>query len=476
MVSFVNVLRESPVDIRILWLSSFLRLLAFGLSNLILISFFNLIGFSKGQIGLFMSLTLLGDTIISYHLTSHADCIGRRKIIVVGSLLMCFSGITFIFSENYYLLLIASVLGVISPTGDEIGPFKSIEESIIAHLTPHHQRPQIYALHWLISCIGSSAGTLLCGILLLFFKIKNIGQLKSYKLIFGFYSILAFVKGISMAFLSDESDKNGPFGLEDGQQTAEHNDDGTDTGGIGSMIETVEELEVNEQTSLLARGENLNKDHDFNKGTMTILSRLLIIFMFDSFGMGFLPSTWIIYYFKTKFEMSAWNLSVLFAVCIFLNSVSSLPSSAFAVKLGPVKSILVFQVSSALFLLAIPLFSERFVSLDDRFLGNSHFWICSLFLIAFYTTSAMDVVPRQIILTNLIPSRDLTKSMGIVNIAKTLARTCGPFFAGQLLNLDHFWVCFIVAGGFVILADTCLYFMFFHLNDHLKRQLQAMNS
>ena len=62
-----------------------------------------------------MTLTLLGDVVISFLLTLVADALGRRRILAMGALLMTASGVVFALSNNYWILVIASVFGVISP-------------------------------------------------------------------------------------------------------------------------------------------------------------------------------------------------------------------------------------------------------------------------------------------------------------------------------------------------------------------------
>jgi predicted MFS family arabinose efflux permease len=62
-----------------------------------------------------MTLTLLGDVVISLLLTAVADAVGRRKMLAFGSLLMVASGVIFATRSEYWLLVVASVLGVISP-------------------------------------------------------------------------------------------------------------------------------------------------------------------------------------------------------------------------------------------------------------------------------------------------------------------------------------------------------------------------
>jgi hypothetical protein len=45
---------------------------------------------------------------------------------------MVFAGILFAFTRNFYLLLFAATIGVISPSGNEVGPFLAIEQSALA--------------------------------------------------------------------------------------------------------------------------------------------------------------------------------------------------------------------------------------------------------------------------------------------------------------------------------------------------------
>lgn len=86
---------------------------------------------SDHQIGLFMTLTLLGDVFLGTFITLVADRIGRRKVLVCGSLLMVLSGVVFAVFENFWILLFAAIVGVISITGSDFGPFRSIEEYVL---------------------------------------------------------------------------------------------------------------------------------------------------------------------------------------------------------------------------------------------------------------------------------------------------------------------------------------------------------
>ena len=109
-----SILRSSR-DTKLLCLQRFTRLFAYGASTLILALYLSSLGSSDARIGLFMTLTLLGDVVISFLLTLVADGLGRRRILALGAALMSASGLVFALSGNYWILVAASIFGVISP-------------------------------------------------------------------------------------------------------------------------------------------------------------------------------------------------------------------------------------------------------------------------------------------------------------------------------------------------------------------------
>lgn len=106
---------RSSRDVKFLCAQRFVRLFAYGGSTLILASYLSAIGISDDRIGLFMTLTLVGDVVISFFLTLFADAMGRKAVLSLGSVLMAGSGVIFALSGNYWVLLAAAVFGVISP-------------------------------------------------------------------------------------------------------------------------------------------------------------------------------------------------------------------------------------------------------------------------------------------------------------------------------------------------------------------------
>jgi MFS family permease len=108
-------LYNSTLDTKLLCIQRFVRLFAYGASTLILVAYLTALEISQIRSGLFMTLTLIGDTIISFILTLFADALGRKATLALGAALMAGSGIIFALFGNYWVLLAAAIFGVISP-------------------------------------------------------------------------------------------------------------------------------------------------------------------------------------------------------------------------------------------------------------------------------------------------------------------------------------------------------------------------
>src|SRR4026208_128539 len=100
-----------------------IRMFGYGFLAVVLVLYLAAAGLDPLAIGLVLTLTLIGDTIISLWLTTNADRFGPRRPPTVGSALMIVAGIAFAFTSWVPLLILAGAIGVISPTGNEVGPF-----------------------------------------------------------------------------------------------------------------------------------------------------------------------------------------------------------------------------------------------------------------------------------------------------------------------------------------------------------------
>ncbi|MEO6058770.1 MAG: MFS transporter, partial [Candidatus Limnocylindria bacterium] len=119
-------------DARLLFATRIARMFGYGLLSVVLVLYLVEIGLDAPAVGAILTLTLLGDAAISLWLTTHADRLGRRRILLTGALLMLLAGVVFVLARDFWVLLLAATIGVISPSGNEVGPFLAVEQASLS--------------------------------------------------------------------------------------------------------------------------------------------------------------------------------------------------------------------------------------------------------------------------------------------------------------------------------------------------------
>ena len=189
-------------DGRFLFITRIARMFGYGFLSVVLILYLEQVGLSQVQIGLLLTLTLIGDTIISLWITTNADRIGRRRMLIVGALLMVFAGVLFAVTRNFLFLLIAATIGVISPSGYEVGPFLSIEQAALSQIFSNERRTHIFAWYNLVGSFATALGALGGGGLVQAFQDSGMTPLGSYRTIVIGYAIIGLILGVLFTRLS----------------------------------------------------------------------------------------------------------------------------------------------------------------------------------------------------------------------------------------------------------------------------------
>src|SRR5467141_1343807 len=107
-----SVLHHLSHDGALLFLTRFVRLFSYGSLSVVLVFYLTGLGLSESQTGMLLTLTLLGDTAVSLCLTTQADRIGRRRMLIIGAMLMAGAGLAFASTGNLLLLIVAGTIGV----------------------------------------------------------------------------------------------------------------------------------------------------------------------------------------------------------------------------------------------------------------------------------------------------------------------------------------------------------------------------
>jgi MFS family permease len=116
-------------------------------------------------------------------------------MLILGAFLMVFAGILFAMTRNFLFLLIAATIGVISPSGYEVGPFLSIEQAALSQIVPNERRTQIFAWYNLVGSFATALGALAGGSLVQLLLGTGISPLGSYRTIVIGYGIIGVILG-----------------------------------------------------------------------------------------------------------------------------------------------------------------------------------------------------------------------------------------------------------------------------------------
>ncbi|KAF7593025.1 hypothetical protein BBP40_012112 [Aspergillus hancockii] len=373
---------QSSLDVKLLCAQRFVRLFAYGGSTLILASYLSELDISDTRIGLFMTLTLVGDVVISFFLTLFADAMGRKAVLLLGSTLMVGSGIIFALFGNFWVLLAAAVLGVISPSGNEIGPFRAVEESTLAHLTPHESLSDIFAWYSLIGTAG----------------------------------VLKFFLSIALSHNVE---------VEEKQKTAEQQGQPGNNGETQPLLGERNDVEQPQKKRSLFSFLG-------DKDLVSLVVRLFILFALDSFASGLASLSWMTYFFKRKFSLPEGKLGSIFFTTSIISAASMLVASSIAKRIGNVKTMVFTHLPSAICLALIPVPNVLPLALT--------------FLVLRACSQNMDVAPRSAFLAAALPSDKRTAIMGAINVVKTSSQSLGPLITGVLSNHGLFGVSFTIAG------------------------------
>lgn len=427
------------------------RMIAFGTNSLILALFFSALQFTDFQIGLFMTLTLAGDVFLSLILTVIADRVGRRKILMGGSVMMILSGMVFATFSNFWILLAAAVFGVISTMGGDFGPFRAIEESILSTLTSTRTRPDVLAWYVTTATLGQSIGTEGCGRVVSYLEKKKGWTLPdAYHAIFWIYSLMGLANLIFMLNLSAKCEAAKK--QEEISEAEREQAEGLLTEGDEPATEMRERSSSLEASSHVKAGIKPKSKNMFSQfltispETRSAVFKLWVLLIFDSLADGMVPYALTNYYMDQKFHLAKSTLGDITSASYFLAFISTLFAAPLSRRLGLVNTMVFTHLPSSISVVIFPFPTSVVLTV-----------ICLLIRTGL---NNMDQAPRAALIAAIVRPEERTAIMGITSMLRTLASVAGPTITGLLAGSERFWIAFVVAGGLRIGYDLGLWAMF----------------
>jgi len=325
-------------------------------------------------------------------------------MLIVGALLMAAAGLVFALTRNFFWLLVAGTIGVISPSGNEVGPFLSIEQAALSHVVSDRARTEVFAWYTLTGSFATALGALVGGTLSQSLQKTVLSQVNGYRAVVVLYGVL----GIVLALLFMRVSRNAE--VSPSEPTA--------SGGLGRLF-------------------GLHKSR-------RVVAKLSALFAVDAFAGGFVVQSFAAYWFYLRFGVRPAALGAIFFWANILSGISALLASRLAARFGLIRTMVLTHLPSNILLLLVPLMPNVKLAV--------------LLLLARFSISQMDVPTRQSYTIAVVSPEERSAAAGITGVARTTGAAISPLFVGFLFARPGLInVPFYIAGALKIVYDLLLY-------------------
>ena len=389
-------------DGRLLFATRIARMFGYGFLSVVLVLYLIQIGLSEASIGLLLTLTLFGDTAISLWITTNADRVGRRRMLAVGAGLMLFAGVLFALTNDFLLLLVAATIGVISPSGNEVGPFLPIEQAALAHTVPGERRTSVFAWYNLAGSVATATGALCGGVLAQALQGYGMTPLDSYRAVLAGYA----ASGLLLAFL---------------------------------FMRLSAAVEVDAAAIPQASTRRLG----LHRSRRVVLT-LSALFALDAFAGGFVISSLVAFWFHVRFNVGEAILGAIFFGANLLAGASALLAARLAARFGLIHTMVFTHIPSNILLILVPLMPSLPLAIAVLLLR--------------FSISQMDVPTRQSYTLAVVSPDERSAAAGVTGVARTIGSALSPPIAVPLVGSAALMSApFFIAGGLKIVYDLMLY-------------------
>jgi MFS family permease len=404
-------------DARLIFTTRGLRMFGYGFVSVVLVLYLAAIGLPDAQIGLLLTMTLLGDAAISLWLTTHADRVGRRKVLLAGSLLMAGAGLGFAASTSLAVLIVAATIGVISPSGNEVGPFLAVEQAALSQTLPDSRRTRVFAWFNLTGSFATATGALAGGSLATVLVSAGNSQVNAYRGVILGYALVAALLALLFSRVSPAVEAPGP-----------------------------PEVSV-------ARRLGLHR-------SQRTVARLSALFALDAFGGGFVVQSLIAYWFHLRFGADPAVIGAALFGANLLAGISALAAVWIADRIGLVRTMVFTHLPSNLLLILVPLMPTLPLAV--------------FVLLARFSISQMDVPTRQSYTMAVVDPDERSAAAGVTGIARSIGASLSPLAAAPLIGGGALaGLPFILAGSLKIVYDMLLYRSFQGMREQAPAQPAA---
>lgn len=391
---------HSQPDLALINAAGFLRSFGVGLIGVVLGIYLSRTGLTSVVIGFIIAVGLAGSALATIVMSLAADRVGRKRFLILLSLLSTIGGIALALSPRLPVLLTMTFVGMLNGTGTDRSAAFALDQAVVPGLVSDVRRTWNLAWYNVLLDGGGSLGALGAALPLLLQHHLSLSVLSSYRIVFLGYSALCLAVAVLYLFLSPA-------------------------------------VEIAMSSTLAPISTGIAPE------SRRIVARLTGLFSLDAFGGGFLTDALVAYWFFRRFGIAEQGLGIVFFVVHLLNAGSHLGAAWLARRIGLLNTMIFTHLPSSLFLMAVP-FAPSFK------------WAVLLFLCR-EALVEMDVPTRQSYVAALVKPSERTFASGVTNLARNVFWAVGSGVAGVTMQALSFSAPLLVGGGTKVLYDLLLF-------------------
>ena len=119
------------------------------------------LGFSLIQIGAFLSVSIAGSAFLTFIVSLISEKIGRKRLLIVFTLISAAAGLALIFLDNFLPLMLVAFLGGIH---EQMGPAQPLEQAGLTDTASTTKRTDLFAIYRIVAVGGTAIGALAAGL------------------------------------------------------------------------------------------------------------------------------------------------------------------------------------------------------------------------------------------------------------------------------------------------------------------------
>jgi MFS family permease len=392
-----------PVDRngRLILAAKAARAFAFGLNSVALGLYLAELGVGGPEIGVILGGALAGTVLLTLVIALRGDHIGRRRVLIAGSLLMLLAVLIPFAGGAVPVLALLGLSGMVAVTSNEGTGLHTVDQAVLPQTVPDRYRTEVFAIYGVVAFGAAALGSLALGPLVAIGERLGLQGPDRYIPAFATYA----AAGLVAAVLSARMDRRAE---------------------LGQPVE---------------RGFAVKR----SRGVVAGLSGLFAI---DSFASGLIVNSFLAFWFATEVGFDPATIGLLFSVGSLLGALSFPVAARLAGRIGLIRTMVFTHIPANVLLVGMALVPASAPGLAAAlYLGRS-------------LLASMDVPARQSYVMAVVDPAERTAAAGVTSVARSGAQAIGPFVAGPLLIPLGLGVPIIACGVLKITYDLLLFAAF----------------